>query len=86
LRGAHFAYRKECPRKIQEYLIALSTGFLLAPVFFDLIPKNLQHLSGSTPHPRDYRSGYGVTPIVVFAGVLLFYFSQLAVGSFLGNG
>jgi zinc transporter ZupT len=33
--------RKEWPARIQEYLIALSAGFLLALVFFDLIPESL---------------------------------------------
>src|SRR5712692_4132127 len=33
--------RKEWPRKIQEYLIALSAGFLLALVFLKLIPESL---------------------------------------------
>jgi len=41
LGGALIALRKEWPRQIQEYLIALSAGFLLALVFFDLIPESL---------------------------------------------
>ena len=33
--------RQEWPRKVQEYLIALSSGFLLALVFLKLIPESL---------------------------------------------
>lgn len=36
--------RKEWPKKIQEYLIALSAGFLLALVFLTLIPESLRLL------------------------------------------
>lgn len=36
--------RKEWPRKVQEYLIALSAGFLLALVFLKLIPESLDLL------------------------------------------
>ena len=44
LGGALVALRKEWPKKIQEYLIALSAGFLLALVFFDLIPESFRFL------------------------------------------
>ena len=44
LGGALVALRKDWPRKIQEYLLALSAGFLLALVFFDLIPESLKLL------------------------------------------
>ena len=40
--GTLIVLRKEWPRKIQEYLIALSAGFILALVFFDLIPESLK--------------------------------------------
>lgn len=36
--------RREWPKKIQEYLIALSAGFLLALVFLKLIPESLSLL------------------------------------------
>lgn len=40
--GAVFVIkRREWPRRIQEYLIALSAGFLLALVFLKLIPESL---------------------------------------------
>ena len=42
LGGTLIVLRKEWPRKIQEYLIALSAGFILALVFFDLIPESLK--------------------------------------------
>jgi len=45
LGGTLVVLRKEWPRKIQEYLIALSAGFLLALVFFELLPESL-HLLG----------------------------------------
>src|SRR6266436_868327 len=41
LGGTLVVLRKEWPAKIQEYLIALSAGFLLALVFFDLIPESI---------------------------------------------
>ncbi len=44
LGGTFVILRKEWPRRIQEYLIALSAGFLLALVFFDLIPESLKLL------------------------------------------
>lgn len=40
LGGTLVALRKEWPRRIQEYLIALSAGFLLALVFLKLIPES----------------------------------------------
>jgi ZIP family zinc transporter/zinc and cadmium transporter len=39
--GTLVVLRKEWPKHIQEYLLALSAGFLLALVFFDLIPVSL---------------------------------------------
>lgn len=41
LGGVLIINRKEWPRKVQEYLIALSAGFLLALVFLTLIPESL---------------------------------------------
>ena len=45
--GVLIIYRNEWPRKIQEYLIALSAGFILALVFFDLIPQSIGQLGVS---------------------------------------
>jgi zinc transporter ZupT len=39
--GVLVSLRKEWPRKVQEYLLALSAGFLLALAFFELIPESL---------------------------------------------
>ncbi|MDI6765289.1 MAG: ZIP family metal transporter [Bacteroidota bacterium] len=39
--GTLIVLRKEWPRKVQEYLIALSAGFILALVVFELIPESL---------------------------------------------
>ena len=44
LGGTLVVLRKEWPKKVQEYLIALSAGFLLALVFFELIPESLSYL------------------------------------------
>jgi ZIP family zinc transporter/zinc and cadmium transporter len=49
LGGTLVALRKEWPKKVQEYLIALSAGFLLALVFFDLIPVSLAAVGEAAP-------------------------------------
>ena len=41
LGGTLIILKKEWPRKVQEYLLALSSGFILALVFFELIPESL---------------------------------------------
>ncbi|HEV8539057.1 MAG TPA: ZIP family metal transporter [Bacteroidota bacterium] len=46
LGGTLVVLRKEWPRRVQEYLLALSAGFLLALVFFELIPESLKLLGG----------------------------------------
>ncbi len=43
------SFRKEWPKKIQEYLLALSAGFLLALAFLELIPESLNMLGESAP-------------------------------------
>ncbi len=47
LGGTLIILRKEWPKRVQEYLIALSAGFILALVFFDLIPESMAILGGS---------------------------------------
>jgi zinc transporter ZupT len=42
--GALVVLRKEWPRQIQEYLLALSAGFILALVFLELIPESIIHI------------------------------------------
>ena len=49
LGGTLVVLRKEWPKRVQEYLIALSAGFLLALVFFDLIPESLTLLGDAGP-------------------------------------
>ena len=44
LGGTLIIMKKEWPRKVQEYLLALSSGFILALVFFELIPESLSLL------------------------------------------
>ncbi len=44
LGGTLVVLRKEWPKKVQEYLIALSAGFLLALVFFELVPESISLL------------------------------------------
>ncbi len=47
LGGALVLFKKDWPRKAQEYLMALSAGFLLALVFFELVPESLKLLGGT---------------------------------------
>ena len=47
LGGTLIVLRKEWPKKVQEYFIALSAGFLLALVFFELIPESLRLLGSA---------------------------------------
>ena len=68
LGGTLVVLRKEWPRKVQEYLLALSAGFLLALVFFELIPESL-HMLGSTA-PLYIVTGFG----------LLHFFEHTIVG------
>jgi len=49
LGGTLIVLRKEWPKKVQEYLIALGAGFLLALVFFDLIPVSLTTVGDVAP-------------------------------------
>jgi zinc transporter ZupT len=47
LGGSFVILKAQWPRKTQEYILALSAGFLLALVFLDLIPASLQKLGTS---------------------------------------
>jgi zinc transporter ZupT len=68
LGGVLVVLRKDWPKKVQEYLIALSAGFLLALVFFELIPESL-HLLGTT------------APLYIVIGFgLLHFFEHTIVG------
>lgn len=68
--GTLIVLRKEWPKRVQEYLIALSAGFLLALVFFELIPESL-HLLG------------GVASLYIVIGFgMLHFFEHTLVGHF----
>jgi len=68
LGGTLVLLRKEWPRRIQEYLLALSAGFLLALVFFELVPESL-HMLGT------------VAPLYILGGFgLLHFFEHTIVG------
>jgi zinc transporter ZupT len=47
LGGYLITLRKSWPRKIQEYLIALGAGFILALVFIELIPESIHRVGES---------------------------------------
>ena len=49
LGGSLVALRREWPKRIQEYLLALGAGFLLALVIIDLIPEALEGIGGLAP-------------------------------------
>ena len=49
LGGAVVILKKEWPRAIQEYLLALSAGFILALVFTELVPESISALGTSAP-------------------------------------
>ncbi len=47
--GGFVLLRKEWPRAIQEYLLALGAGFILALVFIELIPESLHAVGVKAP-------------------------------------
>ena len=49
LGGGFIAWRKEISRSIQEYLIALGAGFLLALVLIDLLPEAIASIGETAP-------------------------------------
>ncbi|MBU1298180.1 MAG: ZIP family metal transporter [Bacteroidetes bacterium] len=49
LGGYLITLRHEWPRKIQEYLIALGAGFILALVFLELIPESIDKIGPQAP-------------------------------------
>jgi zinc transporter ZupT len=49
LGGAVVILKKEWPRTVQEYLLALSAGFILALVFTELVPESISALGTSAP-------------------------------------
>jgi len=49
LGGSLVVLRSRWPQKVQEYLLALSSGFLLALVFLELIPAGIQAVGTAAP-------------------------------------
>jgi zinc transporter ZupT len=49
LGGSLVVMRKQWPKRVQEYLLALSAGFILALVFLDLLPESLKLLGMEAP-------------------------------------
>jgi zinc transporter ZupT len=47
--GGFVVLRKSWPKKIQEYLLALSAGFILALVFVELIPESIRAVGSEAP-------------------------------------
>ncbi len=47
--GGLVILRKQWPKRIQEYLLALSAGFILALVFIELVPESLQRVGAEAP-------------------------------------
>lgn len=49
LGGALVVLRKRWPLRVQEYLLALSAGFILALVFLELVPESLRAIGTAAP-------------------------------------
>jgi zinc transporter ZupT len=49
LGGAFVAWKYDLSKKIQEYLIALGAGFLLALVMIDLLPESIENIGDIAP-------------------------------------
>jgi zinc transporter ZupT len=60
--------RRQWPSKVQEYLLALSAGFLLSLVFVELVPESL-------------KGGGATAPLLMLAGyAVLHFFEHTVVG------
>lgn len=49
LGGTFVVWKRDISRKIQEYLIALGAGFLLALVMIDLLPESIENIGSLAP-------------------------------------
>lgn len=49
LGGSLVVLRKRWPRAVQEYLLALSSGFILALVFLELVPESIRAVGEEAP-------------------------------------
>jgi zinc and cadmium transporter len=68
LGGALVLFRKQWPRRVQEYLLGLSAGFILALVFLELVPESM-HAVGD------------VAPLLMLGGyAFLHFFEHTIVG------
>ena len=47
--GSLVVLRKQWPRAVQEYLLSLSAGFILALVFLELVPKSIDAIGAGAP-------------------------------------
>lgn len=70
LGGFLIIMKKEWPRRVQEYLIALSAGFILALVIFELIPESIELLGASA------------SLYIIIGFGLLHFFEHTIVGHF----
>jgi zinc transporter ZupT len=49
LGGSLVVFRKQWPKQVQEYLLALSAGFILSLVFLELVPESIHALGPEAP-------------------------------------
>jgi zinc transporter ZupT len=47
--GSLLLMRRQWPRSVQEYLLALGAGFILALVFLELVPESFRAVGGEAP-------------------------------------
>jgi zinc transporter ZupT len=70
LGGVLVLFRRKWPRTIQEYLLGLSAGFILALVFLELVPESLRAIGS-------------LAPVLMLAGyAFLHFFEHTIVGHF----
>jgi zinc transporter ZupT len=70
LGGALVLFRKQWPRRVQEYLLGLSAGFILALVFLELVPESMREVGT-------------IAPVLMLAGyAFLHFFEHTIVGHF----
>ena len=72
--GAIVVLRKEWPGRAQEYLLALSAGFILALVFLELIPESIK--AAGSGAPLAMLAGYAVLHFVEHTIVGHFHFGE----------
>jgi zinc transporter ZupT len=70
LGGSLVVFRRRWPKTVQEYLLALSAGFLLALVFLELVPVALRSL------------GFEATLYMLLGYAVLHFFEHTIVGHF----